>query len=366
MVKTLSQSEFGAFKKKVSEGINRKNHSSVLLSEIELISPEMVKVRDISFFMDKTSFTSLVKCMGIPVQMVRNLELGGRQLAEFIGKLRFIMKEKKNDDGRVFMYVINDGGVFRVTKFTKGMSYGLDDNLFFEIVDRVANRGNFEVGFAEFDGSNAVINLVNNKSQVDFGGDESFVPSMNLIMSPYQHISAGSGNMRLVCSNGMITGVLSRINRTSKDEVKKFIVQLDSMSDMSMNAKNLQNGLFHAKKVNASFNELYKVTKIVSEGSCVEKDSVRVRLLNDFFKIYDVKLAYMQNDIDIFAKDKSYQKTAETPVNMWELINQMTWLSSHQSELELTTETKMKLASLAGEYMEKDKYDLENIAPRIF
>lgn len=366
MIKTVSESKYEEFKSLVSAqnyGIHR---AEVSISELELISMEDILVRGTRFKMEKKAFRNLVTSMGISATMLDRMQVQGKDLVTFVNNLKPLMKQKKND--RVVLTAINRGGLGIITRFDSKLVPEIQSELFFDLVDRAINQTNMEIAEMDVDPSGfAYVNLVNNKNQIDLGGDESFVNSMNFVFRPMRSITLGDGNYRLVCTNGMFRGnVFSTLESISKDSMQKFLTQFDAFSTMALDSAKMGESIKHTKNVNASYSEMKKVFDTITKNS--ELDEVKAAHIanNDFIPLLNVAKKYNEANVMIDFESQLYQSTAKTPVKMWDLINTATWLGSHNSELKITAKGKTELARVAGEFMSKDRFDLESIAPSVY
>ena len=166
---------------------------------------------------------------------------------------------------------------------------------------------------------------------------------------------------RLACSNGMMIKEKGSLNtkihysKFTNDRISQTI--LNSINDPG-NVDNIVGPqIERLNKINLSVFELLKWRNSLNRMS-EDFDSLTQKYMpiDPLFKAYGV---------DINGMSDQWKRTADSGINAYNFLNLLTWMASHIKETNIDTSDAATLKILAGDYMFKTQFDMENMAERI-
>jgi hypothetical protein len=282
----------------------------------------------------------------------------------------------QSQDGTREYLLIGDQGQHRITNIVRADHYTrLTNETLFNTAEVLLNEVP-TLGIESIDRTNGSlnINLVNSNDHgfEKLGPDEIFRFGISLVNSP-NGSRIDDFIYRLGCSNGMITKTPSGDGPdgagpsfgSGPDAFRDVLNQAHIWSRNGFVPVSFQDRLTRAVEAKASYAEASKVWNMV-EDQLKEEDPDR--------KIWLVKAAKVQLFPALEATErrlisKGYDPRALTPDqskfirtdrSVWDLINDMTWLGSHQSTFDLSNPARFKVEG--GNLFMKKTWDLEHAA----
>lgn len=371
---TITQGQYDAFKEKAL------NHSVVrkvtTLSNLTLVDNNTVGYGGVEFEMTDEAFKSLVKILGLSNGI---LETISKNLGENVSsKLLSMMKaaiSNTSDKNKVCLLINKQTA--KIVGFTKTAEAVLSNNAFFSLFEQTMNNHNGmeikNMGITE--SGNIELSVTNTNWEFNVGGlnDEYFNSGLVFINTPDSTI-VNPFNERLICTNGMITtekGLSMILKNTDANSVSGFFEAVTNLKGIGSFEAEFKHRIVRMIDTVASYDEVLKVRSVVEYNIANIKDSDTRNMVETFIPTSYIKQAYLeQKKIDLNTVDKSNYKKIKTMLNVWDLVNKLTDLSSHPAQygLALThgNSSIFELQKAAGELAFKKQYDLECGVPQIF
>lgn len=173
---------------------------------------------------------------------------------------------------------------------------------------------------------------------------------------------------RLVCSNGMIAKSNSREYKigNSKDAIANALVYMDLRKETGYIPARFIENLERATSVTASLGEVMSFTNTLKKQFDKDDDismNMYSQLVDEFVPTLSqthAKLLLAGYIPD--ALTDAQLKFVKTNISVWDLINSMTWLGSHDTPYGLSSHFKETLQSNAGILFGTSKqYDLQSL-----
>jgi hypothetical protein len=168
---------------------------------------------------------------------------------------------------------------------------------------------------------------------------------------------------RLICSNGNIAteyGFGANIsqakfnNQRVQNVIEKAILQnSDKIPSI------LQESVAHLTNNNISISEFYAFQRFFDSRNDEGKyDSIIGKFFNDqpFMQAYG---------LDVKAKSRKWQSTANSGINAYNFFNMLTWIASHPADVRMDSNDRVNLQIAASSLLFKKELDLEDIAVRV-
>lgn len=377
--KRLSQEEFQA---KRDEALsNEPIARNIPLSAIELTEnsyDDRVAVIDgRKVAVDTQFFTDLSKVLHISGGMKKDL-VGGKDSNKDGGKLFSKMVEtmkivRNSRDGGGTVTIIGSPKDGTITGLTdRGCSripnsdlFGLAENL----IDRYPNLNPVDIDVSG-GGMGVGITLLNDIYHPfksiggPDGGDETF--KFGITLSNGNVTSLDDFAYRLVCENGMMRMARDnqfKLKEISSEGIRKMLETIQEMEKRSFMPMAFDRNMKIAGSTQASFREIENLYKKVVGNLAVEDEDMKkhyqAEIARNFFQGYVRTAAKLHTKemlpSSLTEKQKSFIQSGQ---NMWDVINGITWLGSHDSGYQWKNQGFFR--KLGGQLM-YNEYDLANV-----
>ena len=163
---------------------------------------------------------------------------------------------------------------------------------------------------------------------------------------------------RLVCENGAINKKYGFATNLAKSNYNQEVI-IRKLSHILTNDKSLvemvQNQTSKMLNVNASVNEFLQFKSFFVSRNVDDNYS---KIIDKVFDVSPIIKAY---GVDLNEKSKKWLKSANCGKNAYDLFNDMTYISSHTDNFNMSQEDKLKLQVDASNYLFSKEFDLYDI-----
>jgi hypothetical protein len=197
---------------------------------------------------------------------------------------------------------------------------------YLDLMEKILNRGNIELRsfFQNIDGT-ITLSYIDKSWDFSLGSTDEVFRSGLEYNYMNTHMKVNFFNLRMVCTNGMVTTdkISSRTVEGSSQKIPEFIEEVTSKA-FSISCREAFND--HYKKAfnaQASLNEVLRLKDAVSNSFKVTPDKL-FTILNSSTSYYKIVNSFSQEQVE----DKDNLKFYRTPLTKWDLVNEITAISS--------------------------------------
>lgn len=296
--------------------------------------------KDWKLTVSKRFFTKLLKIVGIS-NKAKNL-LDKKLFTELINLITYASKD-------LDVVLLIDLDNRKVIEINSGSRSRLNNKTLFNIADRLLNDDS-KLELFEIEGNGHEFNLkLLNTMEMDFGHDENH--QFGIVLSNDKlGTSISDFAYRLICSNGMMgvrTDERLRITGDSDKELMNLFEIISNMRNTNYLPHEFEDMIKNAKDIPASLRELdfvvSKLKRMVSVENPDLLDGVRRAYTEKHFPQYYETINRLKGkgyDWEMF-DDKELSKI-RTDMKVWDMINEMTWIGSHNEPVHLTNRVEMQ------------------------
>jgi len=197
---------------------------------------------------------------------------------------------------------------------------------YIDLMEKILNRGNVELRsfFQNIDGS-ITLSYLDKNWDFSLGSTDEIFRSGLEYNYMNTHLKVNFFNLRMVCTNGMVTTdkISSRTVQGSSQNIPEFIEEVTSKA-FNISCRETFNA--HYKKAfnaQASLNELMNMKNAIDAAFRVSPDKL-FTILNSSTSYYKVLNGFSEEQMN----DRENFKFYRTPLSKWDLVNEITALSS--------------------------------------
>jgi hypothetical protein len=299
--------------------------------------------RDVRLTVDNTFFTKLAAILGLKRNVISK-KVNDELLATLITTINSIAS---NFDVTLTI----DTGNKRVIDINEGGSNRLSNKLVLSITEALLNEyPDLEMDEIKTTGGDFAIKIMAGNI-FDIAGIADEAHKFGIVLSNDKngtHLSDFA--YRLVCSNGMMgirTDERLRLNGNNSDDIALLYSKITEMSSHNFIPEDFEDKILKAKDIPASLAEVEFAINAVKKKIFHADENARQMLMDsmvanhfpDYLKVINrIKTkGYDPNELNKFQKSK-----IRTNTKLWDLINEMTWLGSHKTEYNITTNTRLQ------------------------
>lgn len=364
----MTNSKYENFKKEVSDNYPIRKNLDLSSLKIDFANDDedfdKLEIDGRSFVLSSNAFNTLVKTLGINnTFMSKFTDIFGIKSKN---KLVEIIKSKMSTSNKKVSIYFNPK-TFRITSITESDKPFISPNQYFEMVESVINDNNLDLTDMTMDSNgNVSISTLNSGWGFDINGlkDESFTTGVNITTGPGSVTGVNPHILRLVCTNGMTapdvldTGV--NLIKTDTDSIRDFNVGLRDLK----NSDNKFVAIFKDQvkrmvNVEASYDELLTVRSLVESYTSNSEDERTKKVLEKFFPTNETVYNYGLKGINLDKLTKRHHKNTRTNMSVWDLLNSMTDVASHDYGMGVGPVAKSQLKKQSGLFMFKKEFDVE-------
>jgi len=270
--------------------------------------------------------------------------------------------------GNMDLMIIADKGKQQVTGVAKADKYSrISNDTLFATADQILNTvPNIHIESIDNGGGTSRINLIHT-DEVGFerlGKDEVFRFGVSLVNTPTQ-TGIDDFFYRLVCANGAVAKDMTaafQLKDLTPTSISELFDKLKAYGKTGFVPKAFAEKLERATSTRASLLEMEKAIEQVSTNLRVEDPELRKRvkdgLIDTHFHSYKNTVARVFtkgfSTDSLTDKQKAFIKTGQS---VWDLVNELTWLGSHNTVEQFENRARFKAAG--GQLFSKANFDLE-------
>lgn len=374
--KAALNSQYMAFKSQVAK--HNAVRQMVNITDIDLVSDTMILYQGGTFIITPLAFKGLVKILGFSnAQMKLITDKLGKEITTELVKMMQISLSQKKDTREICMVL--DGVTGKVINFTKNVNAVMTNSEMLFMFERTMNNNSgMEIrNMSITDEGNLTISVVNNNWEFNMsketGLKDEFFKSGLVFLNTQNETIIQPFNERLICTNGMINSTKgSALILKDCDETKKhgFFEAVTTLKGVEFSESDFKERILRMTKTRASFNELLNCHSSVCNNVNNSKEYNTLSIIESFLPVAEIKREFMSKGYDLNVYGQDEYKKIRTKLTVWELVNEMTDLSSHPERYGLTlangNASIFNLQREAGNLTFKQKYDLESILPNLF
>jgi hypothetical protein len=369
---SIDQAKFDELKAEAIANEQRKQTMSLKNIELtpELLANQCIGINGNTVPAEPGFFKGLAKILKVNATLEKSLRKtddgsGTEFYAKMIGALKTF--QASVNDKPVTLIASDESK--SVTNIIQGDSKRLTNEGLFNIADRLLNDyPNLSIYDVKREDSDVGIKLIN-KDVTDFGnfggpdgGQEIFQFGMNLENSGLT-TKLGDFAYRMVCANGMMG--MKTINNfmmqgTDTENIRKLLEHIQEVEERGFLPYAFQEHIELASKINASMREVEMAFGNVHKQLKIEdadlKDHFSTALQDQYFRgLRQAREKVTKAGFDPNELTTKQMAFVDSGMNMWELINNMTWLGSHNSGFQF--ENREQLQKIGGKQFHEE-YDL--------
>jgi hypothetical protein len=336
----------------------------VSLKEVEILNDETLQMNGVPIRMNKDSFKSVCKIVGLPVGFDKTFtgSFGEKARQQLVNRLKLAVQAK---GGTTLSLVVNPD-----TKEIIGVhkdSHAITSNqTFIETSSRIIDKYKLDVlNFTTNNDGGVVINTaspsnswgIDGMKDEDHYGGISFTNSVNggFKVSPFLH--------RLTCSNGMVgTAFEDSLSLEQVDgfSMERFWNSLNQLAERGFRPEKFENQIRLANNTMASLSEMetaHNLLRLYSDADHKE--------LEAWIPFHNTRAKFHNAGIDTIELTSAQKKGAKTGTTVWDIVNGITHFATHDNGFNIDEYDRRRLQVKASGILMKD-YDMANIIPSPF
>jgi hypothetical protein len=332
----------------------------VSMGSIKILSNQTVEVDGKEITMSQSGFDSLAKMVGVTKQFNSNFEksFGKDSSLHLINKMASALSLK----GGTATLIVNPTQK-KIIGFKKESKVQVSNTSFIEMAKQAIDRHNLEVtGFSVSEDGNVFITGANRKTQWGIKGlnDEDFFGGVTFSNDFKDGLSVSPYLYRLVCANGMISKAFEEsftLTSIGPKDAENFVLRLGDLAKNGFRPSSFEDSVRKAANTRASLYEMEKAHWAVREYAAIDRE-----VLEDYIPLKQTNRDYYSIGEDTLKMSEPQKKNAPTELTVWNLLNQMTYIGTHQMDGVFIDDYNRKiLQKEAGALLSKKAYDIENL-----
>lgn len=355
--KPLSQSEYDRLKQQAlqNEPVTRKVRLSQIGVTADSLRQNVVTVDGKALSVSNNFINGLCKELSINKGMATDLsETGdGEMLPKMVDAMKSI-KSRRVGDAELFM--VGNPASGEVTDLLQHPLARIQNAELFRITETMLNKypslslTNVDVN----DGGMGVSMNLLSGNDIGFGklggkDDETFRFGLDL----------GNGNdgtsisdffFRLLCLNGAVGQERSNtfyLKSVHADEINRLFKHIQAAEKRGFVPLAFEYNLKNAARTPASYRETDETVRALlsmMRGDKEDKDEFREKLINEFFRGYrEAQAKLIRAGVDPLGISKKQAQFIRTGQTVWDVINSVTWLGSHQTDFPWQNQSKVRM-----------------------
>ncbi|MDD3988447.1 MAG: hypothetical protein PHC93_05855, partial [Candidatus Omnitrophica bacterium] len=332
----------------------------VNISDIELISDQLIAVKGFQIPMKYTVLKDFAKLLKVPMSIMSTFD-------ETIGKdgkmkfLNFIRTSLSTNKTMMVTLVAN-----RETRSIIAVHTGdiLPYEIYFRIFEDLMNKYPFEIKDLVIADEKISVSTILREKQFNVGGidSENFYPGFTFSQGTNAGTALDSFIYRLVCSNGMI-------GRGNNDPIKfgptnlvnydaiaaDFFNRIDKLAANGLMPASFVENVNRAQRTKASFAEVKTAAAIIQHTSPKVND-----FIDSFIPVNVAKSQLSQRGVELSKLNSQQEKSIITNATVWDVVNGITDYASHDYGFAVSPDSKLKLQVTASGILCRKAYDTEN------
>lgn len=355
--KPLSQSEYDRLKQQAlqNEPVTRKVRLSQIGVTADSLKQNVVTVDGKALSVSNNFINGLCKALSINKGMATDLsETGdGEMLPKMVDAMKSI-KSRRVGDAELFM--VGNPASGEVTDLLQHPLARIPNAELFRITETMLNKypslslTNVDVN----DGGMGVSMNLLSGNDVGFGklggkDDETFRFGLNL-GNDNGGTSISDFFFRLLCLNGAVDQERSNtfyLKSVQADEINRMFKHIQAAEKRGFVPLAFEDNLKNAARTPASYRETDETVRALlsmMRGDKEDKDEFREKLINEFFRGYrEAQAKLIRAGVDPLGISKKQAQFIRTGQTVWDVINSVTWLGSHQTDFPWQNQAKVRM-----------------------
>ena len=334
-----------------------------------------VPVRDITIIDDKTlefggkrlemtpsAFKNLMQIIGMSQTFAKKFEtlFDAQTKAKFINQIKNAMAAQMNELTMVVSPIQR-----KIVGFSKTNTEMISHDRFLNLTDQLIDQHGFEVtnwGVAP-DGS-VTINAFNPNAQFEIGlNDEVFTAGLTMKNGPMSGIEVAPYVNRMWCTNGLTTSFAAdnyKLQNLTPESMENFFQHMSELRRNGFVPTDFASTVNRAINTPASLWELERGHNMIKKHVGERADS--------WIPLQENQLAYSQLGMDHTNFSADQKKRARSNQSIWSLVNGITHVGTHASDLlafDMTDADNTNLMVNAGNILGSN-WNLANEMPSPF
>jgi hypothetical protein len=364
----ISQSQFNQAKAELSGKdplVKRVKLSDILLDD-NSIKHNAIEIEGSRVPVSNKFFNRLGQMVNLNASLINKMSKEDKEIETKL--LQSVKAYSESKDGGKEFLLIGDSDSHQVTNIVKADKYHrLSNDTLFATADTIMNEiPDMHIESIDRNGPGGVsINMIHG-SQVGYeriGKDEVFRFGISLV-------SGGTTSRvddffyRLACANGAVARNLNTAFEFGNGDAafRKLLEQMSTWAKSGFVPQTFQDRLEKAMVTKASYSEveraLYSVTGAIREQNPDLKSQLLRGAEQQFFPEYDAATKRIfragHNPLQLTDAQKKFIKT---DASIWDVVNELTWIGSHQTTFDLQNHKGFKVA---GGNLFAKSWDLEH------
>jgi hypothetical protein len=374
----FTSGQYEEFKKRTLEsGIVRKTITYgqfKLLSEqfIELVTGQTKTVFEIS----AEAFKDLIKLSGLSNTQFNKINA---TLGEKAGQnlLKLMQTALSSEPGKNTLCMLVNKTTTRVEGFVKSAQGVLSNQAFFALFEDVMNnhKGMEIKNMSVSNTGNVEISVLNKNWEFNVAGlNDEFFHSGIALINTHDATIINPFNERLTCTNGMVVtekGLSLILKNSDTEKVNGFYDAVRNLGGVLEFETAFKQRVIRMMNSVASYAELKDCHSAVSYEVIDMTNPDNRNIVESFLPVREIYDMFMlKHRVNLSEVDNKMYKKIRTGLTVWDLVNNLTDLSSHPEKYSVNlrhgNSSVFNLQRKAGELSFKENYDLEMTVPQIF
>ena len=352
----ISQSQFNQAKEELSgldPLVKRVKLSDIILND-NSIKHNSIEIEGSRVPVSDKFFNRLGQMVNLNTGLITKMSKGGDK--EIETKLLQSVKaySETRDGGKEFL-LVGDGASHQVTNIVRADKYHrLSNDTLFATADTILNEiPDMHIESIDRTGPGGVsINLIHGSQDgyEKIGKDEVFRFGISLVNGATSS-RVDDFFYRLACANGAVARNLNTAFEfgNGDEAFRKLLEQMNGWAKAGFVPRTFQDRLERAMVTKASYAEvekaLYSVTGAIGEKDFDMKGKLMKGAEQQFFPEYDAATKRIfragHNPLSLTDAQKKFIKTDAT---VWDVVNELTWIGSHDTVFDLKNSKGFKVA----------------------
>lgn len=368
----FNKGDYEAFKQRALEkSVTRK---IVSVGELKFVDPETINYLGTNWIMTNDAFKQFVNILNLPFGTLDKIQkaLGDKNRNQLVALMAAALTLKE-DKHKICINISKEG---KVVGFTKSDRMVLSNKGYLQVFEEVMNKnpGMNIKNMAISEGGNIEITTLNNNWQFNVPRlkDEYFKAGLCFVNTP-QAMIINPFAERLVCTNGNIVtekGMSLILNSSDESHFNTFFEATRNLRGALDVETKMQERIVKMMETSASLAEVYEVRRIVESNVNNSEFDRDVKVAIEYL----IPTKWLEEQFKAHGHDVTQFKTkylakVRTNMNVWELLNALTNISSNPAKNGVVLKYANSVFQMqrdAGELMFKKRYDLEEPFPQIF
>lgn len=357
---TISNEEWNAFKERaIKEQPIRKK---IQIKDLKFMSLDHVEYAGLIFGLTKPALKNLLKFIGLNTTSINNMKdtMGDKFAHALLNAIKNALASSSTKDTIVITVSPKDKMIHDISQNSGG---GISALTYFDTVDKLINRYDLNVVDVNNNSANGNISIKTiGESQFGVKGFKNEIFKTGLDFSKtVSSFDANPYNMRLICTNGMVTRGFEEqfsVHNLSEKSWEAFYIHLDRIEKAGFVPQKFEEQILKANKTLSSLAELEYSVNLITGSS---KSESLPRDIESFIPVKETYSGLYKAGIDPLKLSNEQKKNLRTNVTIWDVVNGITDFASHDYGYSVHDNQVNYLQMQAGNLLAKKSFDTGNL-----